>query len=74
MRKTVDINWNSFRAKFNGREQDKFEELSYLLFCKEHGQDFGIFGYLNQTGIEKDPIEKNGVLVGFQAKFFVTRQ
>lgn len=73
MKKIIDINWNSFRSKFNGREQDKFEELSYLLFCKEHGQDFGIFGYLNQTGIEKDPIEKNGVLVGFQAKFFETR-
>ena len=73
MKKIIDINWNSFRSKFNGREQDKFEELSYLLFCKEHGQDFGIFGYLNQTGIEKEPIEKNGVLVGFQAKFFETR-
>jgi hypothetical protein len=72
MKKIIDINWNSFRSKFNGREQDKFEELSYLLFCKEHGQDFGIFGYYNQTGIEKDPIEKNGVLVGFQAKFFET--
>jgi len=73
MRRIVDINWSSFRTKFNGREREKFEELSYLLFCKEHGQDFGIFGYFNQTGIEKEPIEINGKLVGFQAKFFETR-
>ena len=73
MSRIVDINWNSFKAKFAGREREKFEELSYLLFCKEHGQNFGIFGYFNQTGIEKEPIEINGKLVGFQAKFFETR-
>lgn len=73
MRKSVDINWNSFRAKFNGREQEKFEELSYLLFCREHGQDYGILGYKNQTGIEKEPVNIDGKCVGFQAKYFNTK-
>ncbi|MDD2229545.1 MAG: hypothetical protein PHY48_09050 [Candidatus Cloacimonetes bacterium] len=73
MSKIIDINWNAFRVKFNGREQEKFEEMSYLLFCREHGRDFGIFGFMNQAGIEKEPIEQNGKRIGFQAKFFDTR-
>jgi hypothetical protein len=73
MKKIIDINWNSFRSKFNGREQDKFEELSYLLFCKEHGQDYGIIGYKNQTGIEKEPVNIDGKCVGIQAKYFNTK-
>lgn len=73
MRRIVDINWSSFRTKFNGREREKFEELSYLLFCKEHEQNYGIFGYFNQTGIEKEPIVIDGKHIGFQAKFFETK-
>lgn len=69
-----EINWHIFRAKFNGKEQETFENLAYLLFCREHNlPSTGIFGYKNQTGIEKEPIQVNGEWIGFQAKFFETK-
>jgi hypothetical protein len=68
-----EVNWNNFKAKFNGKEQKSFEELCYHLFCSEFDQNKGIFGYKNQTGIETDPIEKDGEMIGWQAKFFETR-
>src|SRR5690625_2117308 len=66
----VDINWKRFEAKFNGRENEAFEDLAYLLFCQEHNKPFGIFGYTNQTGFETEPIEIESEIVGFQAKYF----
>lgn len=68
----VDINWNNFKAKFNNHEQTAFERLCYLLFCKEHGKDTGLFRFKNQAGIETNPIEINGVIIGWQAKFYGT--
>lgn len=65
-----EINWNNFRAKFNGKEQKTFEYLCYLLFCREFGLSTGIFRYKNQAGIETEPIQINGELVSFQSKFF----
>ena len=47
----IEVNWNNFKAKFNGKEQESFEVLSYLLFCDEFNQEFGIFRYFNQAGI-----------------------
>ena len=71
--KMHEINWGNFNAKFNGREQKSFEWLCYLLFCKQFKQATGIFRYLNQAGIETDPIELNGERIGWQAKFFTTQ-
>ena len=69
----LEINWNIFKAKFNGKEQITFENLSYLLFCDEFNQDTGIFRYKNQTGIETEPIEHEEKIIGFQAKFYETK-
>ena len=68
-----EINWNNFKAKFNGKEQKCFEQLCYLLFCKEFNIDTGIFRYKNQTGIETEPIIVEDKLIGFQAKFYETK-
>ncbi|MDD3534140.1 MAG: ATP-binding protein, partial [Candidatus Cloacimonetes bacterium] len=68
-----DVNWNNFKAKFHDHEQTAFERLCYLLFCKEHGKDTGIFRFKNHAGIETDPIEKDGQVIGWQAKFYDTR-
>jgi hypothetical protein len=67
-----EINWNSFAAKFNGKEQSSFEWLCYLLFCTEFNKQQGIFRYKNQAGIETEPIEHDGKVIGFQAKYFNT--
>lgn len=68
-----EINWNIFKAKFNGKERIAFENLSYILFCDEFNQDTGIFRYKNQAGIETEPIEQEGKIIGFQAKFYETK-
>lgn len=69
---SYELNWNNFKAKYDGREQRAFEQLSYILFCLEHEQKFGIFRYKNQTGIETNAIQINNENVGFQAKFYGT--
>ncbi len=61
--------WNVFKAK-HPNYREAFEQLCYLLFCGEHNIRTGIFRYKNQPGIETNPVEINGELVGFQAKFF----
>ncbi len=68
-----EMNWNNFKAKFHNHEQIAFERFCYLLFCKEHGKDTGIFRFKNHAGIETDPIEKDGQVIGWQAKFYDTR-
>ena len=65
-----EINWNNFKAKFNGKEPGAFEYLCSLLFCREFGLSTGIFRYKNQAGIETEPVQINGELIGFQSKFF----
>ena len=65
-----EINWNNFAAKFNGKEQSSFEWLCYLLFCDEYSKPTGMLRYKNQAGIETEPIEHDGEVVGFQAKYF----
>lgn len=64
------LNWKIFGVKYDKQEQWAFEQLSYLLFCAEFGNRIGLFRYKNQTGIEAEPIEKNGRHYGFQAKYF----
>lgn len=46
------------------------EEMSYLLFCAELNNRIGLFRYKNQTGIETEPLEKDGEHYGFQAKYY----
>ena len=69
----TDLNWNIFKSKFNGRERGSFESLSYQLFCAENNNRIGIFRFKNQTGIETEPIQLNGELVGFQSKYYDTK-
>lgn len=64
-----EVNWNNFKAKFNGKEQKAFEWLCYLLFCSELDENKGIFRYKNQAGSETDPIERDGNVIAWQAKF-----
>ena len=67
------LNWNIFKTKFHQREQTVFESLAYMLFCYEYGITQGVFRFKNQTGIETEPIDHNGVSTGFQAKFYETK-
>jgi len=66
------MNWKIFDVKYDKREQWAFEQMSYLLFCAEFNNRIGLFRYKNQTGIETEPIEKDGLIYGFQAKYYTT--
>ena len=63
-------NWNLFKAKNNNKESKVFENMCYLLFCAELDNRIGLFRYKNQTGIETEPLEKDGELYGFQSKYY----
>lgn len=62
--------WNVFACKFSGNEQAAFEQLCYLLFCKRYGRETGISRYINNPGIETDPIAVDGEVIGWQAKYY----
>ncbi|HOW74636.1 MAG TPA: ATP-binding protein, partial [Candidatus Competibacteraceae bacterium] len=64
------MNWKIFGIKYDNRETWAFEQMSYLLFCAEFNNRVGLFRYKNQTGIETEPIEKDGKYFGFQSKFY----
>jgi len=66
------MNWKNFDLKYDKQEQWAFEQMSYLLFCAELNNQIGLFRYKNQTGIETEPLEKDGVYYGFQAKYYTT--
>lgn len=66
------MNWNIFRLKYDKREVWAFEQMSYLLFCAEHNNRIGLFRYKNQTGIETEPLYKDGKILGFQSKYYTT--
>ncbi|MFC2994801.1 hypothetical protein ACFODO_05820 [Acinetobacter sichuanensis] len=68
----IQPNWEIFSAKFSNNQQVTFEWFAYLLFCREFDLPKGWFGFKNQSGIEKNPIEKDGEVIGFQAKFYST--
>ncbi|NKG34031.1 hypothetical protein [Acinetobacter junii] len=68
----IQPNWEIFSAKFSNNQQVTFEWFAYLLFCREFNLPKGWFGFKNQSGIEKNPIEKEGEVIGFQAKFYST--
>jgi hypothetical protein len=65
----VEPNWGAFSAKFNGKEQKAFEWLCSLLFSKEHKRPIGPLRYINQAGIEEDPITVGDEVIGWQTKF-----
>ena len=69
----IEVNWDHFGSKFSANKQAAFERLCYILFCKEYGKDIGIFRFKNHAGIETDPIEADGKVIGWQAKFYGTR-
>lgn len=66
------MNWKIFGVKYDKRETWAFEQMSYLLFCAEFNNRIGLFRYKNQTGIETEPIEKDGKFYGFQSKYYTT--
>jgi hypothetical protein len=66
------MNWKVFSVKYDKRETWAFEQMSYLLFCAEFDNRIGLFRYKNQTGIETEPIEKDGKYYGFQSKYYTT--
>ena len=68
----IKPNWNIFKAKFSENPEGNFEWFCYILFCKEFNKPLGVHRYKNQSAIETDPIEVNGELVGWQAKFYET--
>lgn len=69
----IKPNWHNFQAKFNDNPQKYFEWFCYLLFCQEFKTPAGIFRYKNQSGIETNPITKDGQVIGWQAKFYDTK-
>ncbi len=66
----IKSDWNKFKAKFSGNPQKNFEWLCYSLFCQEFNKKTGIFRYKNQSAIETDPIQAEGEIIGWQAKFY----
>ncbi len=64
-----DINWVEFKRK-NKNPPLAFQDLCYFLFSREFGLSNGVFGYKNQTGIEKEPVKSGSQYIGFQCKFF----
>lgn len=66
------MNWKLIGIKYDKREPWAFEQMSYLLFCAEFENRIGLFRYKNQTGIETEPIERDGKYYGFQSKYYTT--
>lgn len=69
----IQPNWEIFSAKFSNNQQVTFEWFAYLLFCREFNLLKGWFGFKNQSGIEKNPIERGDKVIGFQAKFYSSK-
>lgn len=62
--------WKSFAYKYQGHEQNAFEDLARILLRKELGIKQGLFQRVNHKGNETNVIEKDGKVIGFQAKYF----
>ena len=63
-------NWQTFAYKYQGREEEAFEDLARTLFRKEMGIKYGLFQRINHKGNETDVVEKDGNVIGFQSKYF----
>lgn len=66
----IKPNWGIFKAKFSENPQNNFEWFCYLLFCKEFNQPRGIFRYVNQSGMETNPIKVGSECIAWEAKFY----
>lgn len=64
--------WKVFEAKFSGKEQESFQWLCHLLFCKQYNKPQGPDRYFNQAGIETAPIQVALDCIGWQAKYYIT--
>ena len=62
--------WQTFAFKYRGHEEKAFEDLARTLFRKELGIQGGLFQRMNHKGNETAVIEKDGKIIGFQAKYF----
>ena len=62
--------WQNFEAKYSENPQGAFESLCRMLFRKRYGIGETLPYYYNNAGNETVPIESNGDVVGFQAKYF----
>ena len=62
------LNWSLFNI-LHLNAPIAFEAMCYFLFCEQFNQPYGIFRYKNQAGIETEPIEYEGTLIGFQSKY-----
>jgi hypothetical protein len=66
----IKPNWDIFKAKFSDDPNGSFEWLCYLLICKEFNLPNGIFRYLNQSGMETNPITHDKKIYAWEAKFY----
>ncbi|MEE1069429.1 MAG: hypothetical protein U0K81_03030 [Paludibacteraceae bacterium] len=64
----IMLNWSLFNI-LHLNAPIAFEAMCYFLFCEQFNQSYGIFRYKNQAGIETEPIEYEGTLIGFQSKY-----
>ena len=68
------VSWKIFAYKFDGRERETFQDLSYLLFCRKFNIENGLPRFYNQHYIETDPIRiSDSEVVGFQSKYYDRR-
>ena len=67
--------WNVFAYKYPSEElqRARFEDLARCLFCQRFDIQYGVFQCINHAGNETDVIEKDGEVIGFQAKYFKTQ-
>ena len=69
----ITVNWYKFQAMVGDSAPVEFERLCYFIFCRRYNRPYGIFRYRNHPALETSPIEVDGELVGFQAKYFVDK-
>lgn len=69
----ITVNWCKFQAKVGDSAPVEFERLCYFIFCRKYNRPYGIFRYRNHPALETSPIEVDGELIGFQAKYFVDK-
>jgi hypothetical protein len=64
--------WDAFAYKCQSEElqRARFEDLARCLFCQRYGIQYGLYQCINHAGNETNVIEKDGDVIGFQAKFF----
>lgn len=62
--------WKTFAYLYKGQETSQFENLARALFKIELGISQSLPQRVNQKGNETAVVEKEGMIIGFQAKYF----